>query len=524
MGKITYILAVVIIALTLFSCNEDEHYDPGFKDLIGQTIYDYIADNDSLYSKFDTILKIADLDETMGAYNPNGNGYTLFLPNNDAIDKFIEQSKLFSSFDELLANKEYVAELARYHVVNQAIITNDFPFGALPELNLDGQYLTISFETNADSSYYQVNNQSPVSIKNIEVSNGYIHTITKAIEPVTFTTYEWLQQNNEFSIYSDAVEITGFQDVLNRIVVRDTISESPVTLFVEPDSVYNRFGIYSLDDLIQKISPDNSEYTSEYNALNNFVGYHILSGSLFLSNFEENVTNYSTFGDNPININGNGIDLAINKGKEVFDTIISATNDTTYTDYITFYYDESNILTQSGAVHFINQLMLPKQANMAELYLQFYQDQILNQYREEGGEFLIEDHDLLSSITWTGGDDQIIFVRSEDESNTAWNHDYIIIEGEFTISFTTPKIVQGDYDLKIRAHAFDSENALVEVLFDGVKVGGLLDLTTGGNSSNPYVEFDLGTVSLLNYESHVITVQSLIPGVFNWDCVHFEPI
>ena len=158
MGKVTYIFAVVVIALSLFSCEKDEHYDPGFKDLIDQTIYDYIADNDSLYSKFDTILKIADLDRTLAAYNPNGDGYTLFLPTNDAIDKFIEQSSLFASFDDLLADTEYVGELARYHVVNRAIITNDFPFGALPELNLDGQYLTISFENNADSSYYQAMN------------------------------------------------------------------------------------------------------------------------------------------------------------------------------------------------------------------------------------------------------------------------------------------------------------------------------------------------------------------------------
>lgn len=525
MRRITIILLLAVAAFSIHSCGPDEYHDPGFEDMINQTVYDYIAENDSLYSKFDTLLKVGNLDKTIDAYNPNGNGYTCFLPSNDAIDAFIAESDLFSSFDELLNDKEYVAAMVRYHVVNMAIITNDFPYGALPELNLAGQYLTIGFESNEDSSFYKINNIAPVSAKNIEVSNGYIHTITRALEPVTFTTYKWIKQNPEFSIFAAAVDATGFEEILSRVIVRDTISESPVTLFVEADSVYHRANIFSLDDLVEKVSPDNSDYTSEYNPLYNFVGYHILNGSIFLSDFEEKTTNYSTFGDNPINVNGRLLDLAINKGKEIFDTIISETNDTTYLDYITFYYDYCNVLTQSGAIHFINQVMMPKQASKAELNFEFYEEPLFSQYREEGGEFLIEDHDMLSTISWTGGNDQLLFVKSEDESNTAWNKDYIVIDGDFSISYTLPRIVAGDYILTLRAHAYDRDNnALVEVFFDGVKIGGLLDLTTGGSSSNPYVEFELGTVSLLSYESHVVTVRSLIPGVFNWDLVRFEPI
>jgi hypothetical protein len=56
-----------------------------------------------------------------------------------------------------------------------------------------------------------------------------------------------------------------------------------------------------------------------------------------------------------------------------------------------------------------------------------------------------------------------------------------------------------------------------------VKVGGLIDLTTGGNAQYPYVEFELGEVTLLDYKPHVITVTSLIPGYFDWDYVYFRP-
>lgn len=512
-----YLIVIAVVLLGFTSCDPDEPTEANFKDLITETAYDYIVKNDSLYSKFLAILEAGSLDKTMSAYNPNGNGYTLFLPTNEAIDQFIAEHDQYSSFDQLLADKVYVSAMARFHVVNQGIITNDFPFGALPELNLSGQYLTIGFEMTEDSSYYKINNVAPVSIGNIEVSNGWIHVVTKALEPVTYTTYQWLKQNPEFSIFTAAVETTGFQEVLSRVIVRDTVSLNPVTLFAEPDSIYHQHKIFNLDDLIQLISPNNADYTQDYNALYNFVGYHILTSNMFLSNFEERQTNYTTFGDNPVNISGLNIDLEIYSK----DTIITLTNDTLVSRYTTFYYDFSNILTQSGTIHLVNRMIVPRRAGRATLNFEFSEEQLFNQYREEGGEFIVEDPELLTNITWTGGNDKLVFVKSEDESNTAWNRDYLLMEGDFTVTYTVPPIVQGDYSLRIRAHAYSADNALVEVYFDGVKVGGLLDLTRGGNAGNPYVEFNLGIVSLVAYESHTISVRSLIPGFFNWDVVRF---
>jgi uncharacterized surface protein with fasciclin (FAS1) repeats len=523
MRKFIYLFAIVASMLFIQSC--DKHLpEAGFKDMERLSIYDYIVEHDSLYSKFRQILEAGGLDKTMSAYNPNGNEYTLFLPTNAAIDDFIANNGQFATFDDLLKNKNYVSAMARYHVVNIGIITNDFPFGALPELNLSGQYLTIGFEIGPDSSYYKINNIAPLTIGNIEVSNGYIHVISKALTPVTYNTYQWLEQNPQYSIFLEAVKTTGLDKVLSRVVIPDSASINPVTLFIEPDSIFNRNKIFSFNDLAFWLSPDNSDYTNPYNKLYNFVGCHILKGNLFLSDFEGKVTNYSTFGDLPVNINGIGIDLAINKGKEVFDTLISSENDTTYLDYITFFYDQSNVLTQSGAIHFINQVMTPKAVSSAEQYFEFYEEPLFIKYREEGGEFIIEDPKMLSTITWTGGNDQLVFVKTDDDSETAWNKDYIVMEGDFSISYTLPEIVQGSYTFSIRANAFNSQNALVEVYFDGVKVGGLIDLTSGGTPAYPYIEIELGTITLLNYESHIVTVTSLIPGFFYWDFVHFKPI
>lgn len=522
MKKIHIILATFVTLFACYSCNEDVP-EAGFKDMERQTIYDYIVENDSLYSKFLQILEKGELDKTVSAYNPNGNDYTLFLPTNEAIDLFIAESSLFNSFDDLLNNDDYLAAMARYHVVNRGYLTNDFPFGALDELNLYGQNITIGFEIGTDSSYYKINNEAPLVQGNIEVSNGYIHVISKALTPITFTTTQWLEQTNGYSIFNEAVKQTGLDEILSRVIERDTISLNPVTLFVEPDSVYHRNNIMNFDDLAAAISPNNTEYTSPYNNLYNFVACHILEGSLFLSNFEEQTSNYNTFGNVPVNVNGiDELDLAINRGKQIFDTIISEVGDTTYLNYITFYYDVSNVFTLSGSVHLINQIMLPQNATVANQYFEFFEEPLFNIYRDKGGEYLVQDQSLLSTLSWTGGTSDLLFVKSLDEEEPAWNDDYIMMQGDFTLTYQLPKIVQGEYNVRFRAHANSIDNALVEVFLDGVKIGGLIDLTTGGSSNDPYVNFDLGRVTFLEYKNHEIKVKTLIPGILYWDVIYFE--
>ena len=70
----------------------------------------------------------------------------------------------------------------------------------------------------------------------------------------------------------------------------------------------------------------------------------------------------------------------------------------------------------------------------------------------------------------------------------------------------------------------NTENAMVEIFVDGKKVGGFLDLSRGGTLDAPFQSYLVGTVDLKSYQSHTVTVTSLIPGKFQWDFVHFEPI
>jgi len=518
MKKTVYILSF-LLALSVFSCKEPIRV-ASFEDLEQYTIYDYIIENKERFSSFLSILEAGELDITLGSYNPQGQGYTLFLPDNEAVDKFIGETNLVSSLDDILNDPEFAKEFCRYHVVNLGVHSGNFPFGAFPEPTLSSDLLTVSFIIESDSSYYKINNQAVVIYPDIEVSNGYIHLIDPALKPVSQTTCEWLELNSSYSIFKDAVDLTGFTARLD-IDIKENDTLQPLTLLVESDEVFNVFDIYSVNDLVALISPENNDYTSSLNPLYNFVGYHILDGNYFIDDFEGIRTNYTTLSDVPLNIDGTGIEFAINRGKEVFDTLV-VQGDTTFVDYIGFFYDQSNVLTRSGAIHMINKVMKQQIASKAIVNFQFLEEPLFNQFRAKEGSYLIEEDMHLNRVEWKGVD--LYFVDLGNQESTAWGADYLEIDGDFEISYQVSKIVRGVYELYIGAEMLNRENAMVEVFLDGKKVGGFVDLSKGGTVSNPFQRYLVGTVDLKSYQSHKVEVKSLIPGRFLWDYVRFEPI
>ena len=510
---------MILAVAGLFSC-ENKPVEANFEDMINMTIYDYVAENDSLFSSFQKILEAGGLDMTLAAYNPDGLDYTLFLPTNDAVDLFISENDQFSSLNELLADKAYAAALSRYHTVNMGIKSDDFPFGALPEFTLSEDILTVGFIALPDTSYFIINNQAPVILPNVETSNGWVHVISKALTPVTHTTYSWIELHGGFTIFKDAVDLVGLDETMDLNTKEEGEEARPFTLIMEPDSIFNRSGIFSVEDLAAEISPGNDDYTNTNNPLYNFVAYHMLSENWFLADFVDVSTNYTTYSDIPLNVNGLGLDIMVNKGKQDFDTIINGP-DTTIINYIGFFYDESNVLTQSGAIHLIDQVLRQVSPSRQIQTFRFTEEPLFAEYRKEPGEYLIEDPASLQRITWRGPD--LIYVKESDEEFPAWDEDYISLTGDFLITYRVPKLVQGNYMVVLGAEKFNNLNALVEVTIDGKPLGGLVDLTSGGTADNPFPRTELGTMNFLKYEEHTIEVQSLIPGRFLWDYIRFEP-
>lgn len=521
MKRLIYI-CVLLLAVGTFSCDPPIR-EATFEDLERLTIYDYLMDNEEEFSSFISILEKGGVLKTLSAYNPNGLDYTLFAPNNDAMNRFINESDQFSSVNDILSNEVYAASFSRYHIVNEGVLTNDFPFGAFSEPTLSGDFLTVSFIIEADTSYYKINNQAAVNLPNIETSNGYVHHLETALVPITYSSYDWLANNSSFSIFKQAVDLTGLQPLIDFNIKEDE-NKQAVTVLAEPDSIYQNAGIFSVDDLAAVVSPGNTDYTSSSNGLYNYVAYHVLTGSFFLDDFADENTNYNTMSEIPLNINGRGLEIEINPGKEMFDTIVHQPGDTTFIDYVGVLYDESNVITQSGAIHFINRMMKQQPPSRTNLTYQFYEESVIWEFYQIGeGSFLIEDPELLNNIEYTGSDLSYEIVNEDGEDITnAWNNDYLILDGDFTISYTTPQIVAGRYTVFLGAEAFNSENALVEVFIDGKKIGGLVDLTTLGSEDNPFQQIRLGNVDFKSYARHKVEIRPLIPGRFLWDNIRFE--
>ena len=515
MKRILIIFSLFVALFAQYSCTKTA-VEAGFKDVLKYTIYDYIVANPKDYSSFLLILKSGGMDKTLSAYNPNGQDYTLFLPDNAAVDNFIKQTGSYASLDDLVKDAAYCKALGNYHVVNMGTATQDFPFGAFTQPSLSGDYLNVNFILAKDTTYYKINNQAPVIKTNIKVSNGYVHVISEMLRPITLNSYGWLKKNPDFKIFTAAIEATGINTILDVDMKLKDQPLQPFTMLVEPDSIFKKRGITNLDDLKKEISPARTDYTSSTNPLNLFVGYHILTVSRFLNDLVGQSTNYNTFADVPLAINGMGLDIMINKSKETF---VSSAHDTT--DWVGLYYDQSNVVTQSGAIHFIDQIMKPQVPSQLSVSFAFWEEATLNEYRKVPGTYFIENPKLLKSITWSGA--KLFFVKSTDPAEYSWNQDYLQIDGDFTISYQLPKIIQGKYDVVLGANHYGVQNALVEVYVDGNKIGGLIDLTKGASANNPYwPPIAVGSVEFKNYAAHIVTVKSLIPGRFIWDYVQFN--
>jgi len=514
-------LVVLLINLTLISCYDKEgNIIPGFKDQIKYTIYDYVK-NDSLnrFTLFLEMLEKSEVAKYLTAYNPNGNGYTLFLPTNEAIEKFFENNEKYKTFKDLLDDSKYLKILCKFHILNSAFKSDEFTYGSMPDFTLSGDLLTINYIIDNNSAFYTINNRAKILKLNIEASNGYIHIIDKLLLPIVYTTYDWIKSNTEFSIFKAAIDTTGFREILSLDLKVDSFKNA-ITLLIEPDSIFKKFKINSISDLINIISPNNNNYKDPLNPLYNFVGYHILDGNYFLEHFINKATNYSNYSEVPVIIDGTGLDIKINKGKEIFDTIING-NDTTFIDYVGIFYDYSNIITNSGCIHIINKVLKQQPPTRAIQTYEFYEEPLFNIFRQEIGSHLVEDSTLLKVVKYSGSD--LVFVKASEGSTNAWSNDYIMINGDFEISYKIPKIVQGSYKVLLNCEAYNSRNAVIQVFIDGKNLGKIINTKSGGSASNPFYAFEVGNVNFVKYQNHIITIKTLIPGRFLWDYIRFEP-
>ncbi|MBE9518374.1 MAG: fasciclin domain-containing protein [Bacteroidetes bacterium] len=344
---VRFLIHWIILSAVMRSCESDPHGSHLFNEDTS-TIGEYVKTNPKEYSKFNRILVEGKMLLPLCAYNPYGEGYTLFLPTNEAIDHFIEQNPDYGNIEELLQDTSFLITLTRYHTLNRKVRTDEFPYGALTDRTLTGDRLTIGFYIEDDNPLIKVNNVAPIIHSNLEMTNGYIHVISEVLHEVEISGYDWLQQQEDYSILAQAMELSG---------IMDRLWFDEYTILAEHDSIYHRSGIMNIEDLINRVATPGIPYSDISNAFNQFTTYHILFGEFYLNDLYLGLREYWTLGNAPVMIDV-GLEIRINPGVDTFGITISEYGDTTIIDYIQPVWDACNILTNTGPVHSISDLLV----------------------------------------------------------------------------------------------------------------------------------------------------------------------
>jgi uncharacterized surface protein with fasciclin (FAS1) repeats len=518
------VLLLFGMAMMVFSCKKDT-VDVLFTGDEYQNILQYIDNNQESYSFFREIIEVGRLADALGSYNSHlgGNGYTLFLPDNDAVNRFINENSTYGSLDELLEDTLFTKELIRYHVLNVEVNAFDFANGALPDKTLSEDFLTVIFLDEGGEIVYSVNNEAKVDEINIQKSNGIIHLIDKMLTPVVYTGYQWTQVNRDqgYGIYSELLKICGLEDTLNYYFLDELNRKiyDEYTLFVESDELYQANGINNIDDLIAEIGPEDSNYSHPDNRVNKFARYHVLSSSVFLDEFETAI--YNTYGDLPVSVDY-GLDIKFNTGTQLFDTVISGV-DTLLIDYLMVDQDHSNILTKTGAIHQLDQILFPFLPGRKTKEYQFYEEYQINELRYTEGSTDIRKEDL--DVIELFGIDYLNYTNQASNIPGVSNNDYISMNGNFEFTYHMPQILAGAYEVSIVAHRNDRSNAVLQAYLDGNKLGSVLDLTSGSNANSDFSPaFVLGTIEFAEYSRHEIQLKTLVPGRLWLDRIEFIPV
>ncbi|MBR2153531.1 MAG: fasciclin domain-containing protein [Bacteroidaceae bacterium] len=333
-------------AISLNSCTEKID-DSDLYTFTGEMMTDHFVNNPDRFSSYLKILNRvtpskrskSSMSELLSARGH----YTCFAPTNEAIAHYIdslyrmEKPQVSSlSLDEL---PDSVAKSIVFNSIiengsSEAYATTDFEIGALGTTNMNDRYISISYGTEvanvtesgdtALNTTIYVNTNSKIIEGDIEVENGYIHVVDHVLSPSTATIADLVISTPNMRFFGDLLKKTGWNSKLTTYKdeaweetyddVRGTTYNgmnggweglfpehryTSFTIFVEPDSVYQNYGITDLESLKQWVMDNNNfdddtncghqtswgdDYSDDYNWLNQFVAYHILPERLTYNN------------------------------------------------------------------------------------------------------------------------------------------------------------------------------------------------------------------------------------------------
>ncbi|RKD90958.1 DUF5108 domain-containing protein [Mangrovibacterium diazotrophicum] len=347
-------LLLSMVLLLLFSC-QDPYENDNF------VVYDlypaatYLESRQDEFSEWIEILNYADM---YNAVNQASKTFTLFVPNNEAVEAFLEARGVSAVTD---LTKEYAKALVKYHVIEGEISQKEFLLGGkLTMPTLSGDYLSVSFDDSETSegginSVY-LNDEALVDEFANEVTNGYVYALKGVLTPLVETIYDRLVENDDYSIFKDAVEATGWDETLNTVydTIQNEYGGSSVvkrnyTAFVVSNTTFAADGVSSLSDLVSKVGASN-DYENSENALYQYVAYHLLSSTKYIEDL------YTFSGDDSTAVWSTLADKQVLSTSDIDGSYYVNYDDETSTG-ISFVTDMTDIPAKNGLLQEVNDYM-----------------------------------------------------------------------------------------------------------------------------------------------------------------------
>lgn len=342
------LLGLLILPFSFTSCKEDID-DSAYAVADKDQIMELLQADTATYSDFIGILGRVRLGTSSNAsllssVLASRGHYTVFAPTNEAVRAYVKDN--YDTTDYTALTDDQLKRIAYNCIIDcgtdEAYELTDvqaYVDGTLPLSNLSDRRLQISTDDNSD---VYINADAKILGSNVEASNGMLFTVDHVIMPSQLNVAELVQAAPNMRVMGKLLEVTGWADQLAEDVdapneylttyanevgtavkfpnVADfTFMETryiKYTAFVETDSVlFNDWGIplpeydettetianwdaimsalESKCEEVLGVNADHGDYTSEENAVNRFIAYHLLEGGMPLEGMVHHFNEYN---------------------------------------------------------------------------------------------------------------------------------------------------------------------------------------------------------------------------------------
>lgn len=267
------ISSLLIVSIIVWSC-EDDKEGSMYQIFEDNPAAAYLAEQEE-FSEWVSIMKYANL---YNALNYASEDFTLFVPNNDAMQRFYA-SKGVEGIADL--GVEYAKALVLQHTVEDSIQVDNF-LRKTEVTSLADSKITISIDT-VNAGGVLLNGNVRIYEMGVHTFNAILYYVSDVMTPLVETVYDRVALDSRYSIMKDAIDVTGWNDILS--TVTDTVSELGIvtvnrhyyTLLVPSNEAFAKSGISDLASLKQVLGADENVKDST-NALFQYVAYHVLKG------------------------------------------------------------------------------------------------------------------------------------------------------------------------------------------------------------------------------------------------------